>query len=690
MRRVMTVAAAFMLLAAIVPASAEAEIHRVELTEVQNTLKKALPGDVIMVKAGTYSELEMKWEGRGEEGRPVSVVAEESGKVIVTGKSSLRIYGSYLEVSGFRFKDGTPVRNKGALIEFRNGDKLASHCRISDCTIDNYNAPRRDYPSSYIHIYGRYNRVDHNSFTGKKSLGVTLTVLLNHDGCDENYHVIENNYFGYRPVYGSNGAETIRVGTSQQCMQNSRSIIRNNVFYRCNGEVEVISIKSCENIISGNVLYECEGVLALRHGDRNMAENNIFIGNGRRNTGGVRIVGEEQIVHNNQFFGLAGERFFSALALMSAVPNSLPNRYMQVKGCRIYDNNFFDCASIDMACGKDFERTLEPVDNTFKDNTLYRCPKMKLEGFVPYKGRKPQIPSLKTLMEEMGVRNCEPFKAPGQKEGRSVTLSATDDICSVVAGAEDGTEIILTDSLYLLEEGLKVSSNISIKAAEGAKPEFRYVGRKSDCMISICDGGALHVKGIYFNGVLTPGRSLAKAAIATAADMLDTYNLTVEECSFRNDGESGFIPVKGTAGTFAERVEIRGCHFEALSGDALNFAAELDDKGRYNADDIIIENCTFERILGLPVNIYRGGSDESTAGPYVYVRSCRFDDCCNKVRGSVMRIIGAQILEISDCTFKDSGRGGYSIRLDDAPWEKISVSGLKFENSGRILSNRGL
>ena len=114
----------------------------------------------------------------------------------------------------------------------------------------------------------------------------------------------------------------------------------------------------------------------------------------------------------------------------------------------------------------------------------------------------------------------------------------------------------------------------------------------------------------------------------------------------------------------------------------------MDDKGRYNADDLIIEDCTFERILGLPVNIYRGGSDESTAGPYVYVRNCSFHDCCNKVRGSVIRIIGAQILEITGCDFIDSGRGGYSIRLDDAPWEKIILSDLKFENSGRILSNR--
>ena len=207
-------------------------------------------------------------------------------------------------------------------------------------------------------------------------------------------------------------------------------------------------------------------------------------------------------------------------------------------------------------------------------------------------------------------------------------------------------------------------------------------------MITIADGADLTVSGITFNGVLASGRSSAKGGISTAEDMLDVYRLTVDGCTFINYGESGFIPVKGTKGTFADTVIIRNSHFEALSGDAINYAGELEDKGRYSADDIIIENCTFERILGLPVNIARNGSDESTAGPYVYVRNCRFNDCCNKVRGSVIRIIGAQILDIEGCSFIDSGRGGYSIRLDDAPWEKITVGNLSFENSGGIMSNR--
>ncbi len=46
---------------------------------------------------------------------------------------------------------------------------------------------------------------------------------------------------------------------------------------------------------------------------------------------------------------------------------------------------------------------------------------------------------------------------------------------------------------------------------------------------------------------------------------------------------------------------IKNCFFRDLSGDAINYAAEKDDIGRYNADDMLIENCSFYRLLGLPI-----------------------------------------------------------------------------------------
>ena len=622
----------------------------VDLQAVEKLLGSAAPGDTLVVRDGTYSDVILKWEGHASAENPVVVKPETPGCVVLTGEAALKMYGEGLTVEGFHFDKCTASR--GAVIEFRNGDRLARGCRLTGTVVSDCNPARRDISYSYVHLYGRNNRVDHCSFTGKKNLGVTLIVMLSHPECDENDHQIDHNWFGPRPVYGSNGAETIRIGTSQQCMQNSRTQLHDNFFEKCNGEVEVVSIKSSENHIYGNTFYECEGVLALRHGDRNVAEDNLFIGHGKRNTGGIRIVGEDQVVRANTFLSLAGERFFSALALMYGVPNSLPNRYMQVQRTVVEGNVFEACKAIETDTGKDFERTLPPIGTRWENNTVRAVQTM-------------QEPSLEELRRGKGAGWFVPEES-----------------------AREVTEIVLPDGLTVLEEGMVITGPTVIKAAPGAKPEVRFAGSRTESMITIADGGSLTVSGIRFNGVLTPGKSLASGIISTAVDMIDPYTLLVEDCIFENCGESGFVPVKGTKGTFAETVTIRRCTFDALSGDAINFAGETEDKGRYNADDIVIEDCFFHRILGIPVHIARNGSDESTAGPYVTVTSCRFDDCCNKVRGSVVKIIGAQVLSITGNRFVDSGRGGYSIRLDDAPWEKLSIRGNTFENSGSILSNR--
>ena len=643
-RRILPVVALSLLLCACGPRSYTA-------AGIQKALEKARPGDTLIIRNGEYSDLRLEWKASATSENPVVVAAQTPGGVRLSGRTSLHISGSGLEVRGLLLQGC--VADKGTLVEFRNGDELATGCRLTECVIDACNPARRDVNYSYVHLYGRGNRVDHCSFTGKLNLGVTLIVMLSYPDCDENYHCVDHNYFGPRPVYGSNGAETIRVGTSQQCMQNSRSQITDNLFDRCNGEVEVVSIKSCENTIARNVFYECQGVLALRHGDRNVAEGNLFIGHGVRNTGGIRIVGEDQVVRGNTMLGLAGERFFSALALMYGVPNSLPNRYMQVQRTIVEDNVFEACRSIDFTTGKDFERTLPPAGTVWTNNRVEAV-------------QTTAEPSFESLAEGRGASWFTPESSNRQEV----------------------EEIVLKDSLTVLEEGMRITRPTLIRAAEGVSPVVVFAGRKSQNMITICDGGSLTVRGIRFDGRLAPGRSLAAGIISTDKDMITPYTLTVEDCSFENCTEGGFIPIKGTKGTFADTVAIRRCSFSSLSGDAINYAAETEDKGRYNADDMIIEDCRFERILGIPVNIYRGGSDESTAGPYVSISGCEFNDSCNKVRGSVIRITGAQILSITGCRFVSSGRGGYSIRLDDAPWEKITLAGNSFTDSGKILSNR--
>lgn len=674
---------------ALLPAFAIAANTKVALGNVAKALQKAQPGDIITVKDGLYTDVRLKWKAVGQDGKPITVRAEHPGGVVITGQSSLQIAADWLTVEGFHFRDGVPARR--ALIEFGLEGRFAHHCRLTETVIDNYNAPQRDEQHVYIILSGKENRVDHCSMLRKRNIGVTLIVNLNGADCLDNRHLIDHNYFGPREVYGSNGAETIRIGTSQQSYESSRTTVSDNLFDQCSGEVEVISVKSCDNLVNDNTFWECQGLVVLRHGKRNTVSHNLFVGNGKPNTGGVRIVDEGHKVVDNTFYRLAGKRFFSALAIMDAVPNSLPNRYVQVKDISITGNRFIDCAHLELGTGHDQERTLAPYGIRFTGNELLNdtahapfmfidrdakieCSGNKMqiagrsnfEGFTRGKIKQPKIPS----REEVGI---------GKGASWLQQSAAYSDI-----EAADTVITLKPNRSYMLKKPVVISRAVTLR---GDHDTLRYASTESGNMITIADGGKLTVEGLTFDGSLQPGMAQAAAAISTDQKMAGSYKLTVSRCQFTNFGESGCSAIRGLKATFADSISINDCHFADISGTGIDYSWERDDKGRYNVGHLIISGCTFNRFLGIPVNVYRGGNDESTDGPAVSISGCTFTDCCNSERGSVLRLIGPQTLSVGDCSFVDSGRGGATIRLDECRWDAISISGCHFQNSGRIISN---
>ncbi len=645
----------------------------VTLPEVAGALENARPGDVINIADGNWNDVRLNWRAPGF---PMTVRALRSGRVRVGGNSSLRLSGDSLTVEGLDFRGVTPAKGSG-VVEFRDGKEVANACRLTDCLIDSCNPSRRDITASYIVLHGRGNRVDHCSLTGKLNLGVTLLVNLNDARSLDNNHLIDHNYFGPRPVYGSNGAETMRIGTSQQAYESSRTRVENNLFDRCDGEVEVISVKSSDNVVKGNTFLECEGVVALRHGKRNRVEGNLFLGNGRRNTGGVRVVDSGHIIERNTFDGLAGGRFFSALALMNSVPNSLPNRYVRVSDATVSDNTFANCSNIEFGTGRDMERTEAPAACSFTGNRVYTDDTSNPYRYID--------PATEVAMKGNKVLPLSKYKAPKTDLAAVRRGVGANRPAEVAASATAPDTIRLPKGIVDRAEPYIISRPTVIV---GDSTTLRWTGSKSGNFITIADGGELAVSGVTFDFALQQGHAVARNAIATTTDMIAPYRLTVADCAFINSPESGCCAIRGTKGTFAEEITVSRCRFADLSGNGISLADETDDKGRYSADDITIEDCAFDHMLGIPVNIYRGGSDESTAGPYVAVTGCVFTDCCNKERGSVLRLIGPQKLLVADCRFIHSGRGGATVRLDETTWEDVKVARCSWTDSGRVISNR--
>lgn len=362
-----TVALGLFLVAGVIGLPVSAETVRVDSIDALNdAVPNAAPGDEIVLADGTYKNAELRIHGQGADGAPILVRAETIGGVIISGESSLRIWGHHVTVQGLTFIDGHSGNTD--VVQFRrDSDDAATDCRLTRCTIVNYNAPD-GRSGKWVSLYGKRNRVDRCYIAGKTTEGTTLVVWL--DG-EPNHHRIDHNHFGPRPDLGRNGGETIRVGDSQTSLTSSATIVEHNLFDECDGEIEVISNKSGDNIYRDNTFDNCAGMLTLRHGDRCRVINNVFIGRGKPGGGGVRIIGADHTVKANHMQTLVGtDDFRTAISIMNTQPNNALNGYALVSNAVVTDNVVVDCnypLTIGTGAGKR-NRTLPPKDLTLAGN----------------------------------------------------------------------------------------------------------------------------------------------------------------------------------------------------------------------------------------------------------------------------------------------------------------------------------
>jgi poly(beta-D-mannuronate) lyase len=338
-------------------------------SEISTAMQTALPGDTLLMATGTWTNQKIVFKGNGNSTKSIYLIAETAGQVTLSGTSTLRIGGNYLVVDGVVFKNG--YSSSGGVIEFRDDSgNESNYCRLTNSAIIDFNPPSTSSDYKWVSLYGTHNRVDHCYLKGKTHLGTTLVVWRSTTRAD--YHLIDSNYFGQRPPFPENGAETIRVGTSDQSLSSSFTVVEYNYFEECNGETEIISNKSCENIYRYNTFKDCQGTLTLRHGNKCTVEGNFFLCGNKTNSGGIRIIGEDHKVLNNYIENSYGESFKSAITIMNGVPNSPLNRYFQVKRALVVFNSVVNSrVTLNIGAGKDSELTLPPLDCKIVNNIFY-------------------------------------------------------------------------------------------------------------------------------------------------------------------------------------------------------------------------------------------------------------------------------------------------------------------------------
>ena len=295
------------------------------MDELQSAIAKVKPGGAIVLLDGEYDGDKTLVKINGTRENPIVIKAESVGKAIV--RAGIQIKGDFISLIGIKFSGNGQLQIEG------------KSNRVSRCFFDDVKTGKwlRILPgSSNIEI-------DHNIFENKKSnldfeRGCQLMQIVVRNQNEQ--HHIHHNLFKDIPQGSGNGFETLQLITENNPFDpppgDCNTIIEDNLFVRCNGESEIISVKSNGNILRRNTFRACRGALVLRHGDDNLVTGNFFFGDGEAGSGGVRLQGTGQVVVNNYFENLGNY----GLGMMDGTPDDL---YMQVEHAQILFNTFINC-----------------------------------------------------------------------------------------------------------------------------------------------------------------------------------------------------------------------------------------------------------------------------------------------------------------------------------------------------------
>ncbi len=669
------------------------------IEEYENVASSLSAGDTVVLKNGIWENFQIKFSGKGAANAPITLKAETPGKVVLSGQSNIALAGHHLVVEGLYFKNGySPTRS---VIAFKHSKtSLAYHSRVTQTVIENFNDTEKFGGAYWVEINGQYNRFDHNALIGKSTSGVTLAVRLNNENSQQNHHRIEHNYFGYRPTLGSNGGETLRIGTSHYSLTDSFTQVKHNYFEKTNGEVEIISVKSGKNTISNNTFYEAAGTLTLRHGNGNILSNNVFFGNGQPHTGGIRVINGDQIVENNYHEGLTGFRFGGGFSIMNGVPNSRINRYHQVDNAKVSNNTFIDVDYLQFAVGSDAERSAVPINSQFSNNLISH--NERIDGIkifddisgISFSGNVANnvteqtltsgientkfsliradngllYPSEPSLANKGVSRDLMPTKKAdtGPKwytkpvsvvpfaQGKEHKVTNQDGaLLAAIHQANDGDVLLLSNDHHVISQTLSINKVLTIRGQANTKITF-----ERPTLFVIEDSGSLALEQLLITGEDAPDSAGNVLIRNTRMPTNTNYRLHLDKVTINDlDVNHSFHVFDSGYRAFADQIKISNSHFNNITGDILRLNKEQDDLGIYNAEYVTLTNNHFKQIQGTLMNVYRGGTDESTFGPHVSIVNNQIINVGKGKRNkskAVITLHGAQVTNIENNRFNNT------------------------------------
>jgi poly(beta-D-mannuronate) lyase len=254
------------------------------ITDLQTMVNKAKPGDVITVADGIYTTTgDILVSAAGTAAKPITIIAQHAGKAEITGAGGFSLVkpAKYVVISGFKFTHPASKAKTGIGTSF---------CRFTQ------NVFETPGDGEDLTIAGSDQEVDHNTFQNKNAMGRFIAIRGEGKQIAERLHIHHNYFNNAVSQGGKNGAEAFQFGLSGFSLSSSNSIVEYNLFERCAGENELISVKASAVILRYNTIRDCPAQFTLRHGNKSEIYGNCFF-----NTPGLRIFGDDHLIYSNYF-----------------------------------------------------------------------------------------------------------------------------------------------------------------------------------------------------------------------------------------------------------------------------------------------------------------------------------------------------------------------------------------------------
>jgi hypothetical protein len=291
-----------------VVAGAADESGRVVAVSTARALEEAIavarPGDRIILADGDYDGTFVIRRG-GTERQQVVVRAAHRGRAALVGRASLRIESSaWVTIEGLRFLQAEGVQ----LLDSAHVRLTRNVFRLTEPVLGAGEA-RRD-SVHWVSMRGSRshdNRADHNLFEHKRAPGHFVLVEGSREpaGLSQRDRIDHNHFRDIGPF--GEGMEAVRIGVSYLSLESAHTVLEENLFERCDGDMEIVSVKACDVTLRYNTVLDSQGALTARHGHRAQFIGNTILGRGRSNTGGIRIYGDDHRIVGNYIEGVRDE-----------------------------------------------------------------------------------------------------------------------------------------------------------------------------------------------------------------------------------------------------------------------------------------------------------------------------------------------------------------------------------------------